>query len=156
MDFEVLTDKSPEALVALAAELLTEHLGVDGVQRSVASIERTISATLPRGSNASVTLATDGAKPVGVCFANSCIGVESRGDYLWINEMYVRPEYRSQGAGRELFDFVAKTASEAGCLRIVAWTTVGNKRSQKFFAENGFNLSDVIALDKSLVDSPAD
>lgn len=153
MNFEILSTESDAGKLTAAAELLCEHLSVDGGRLSIEEVEGTLRAALAPGRQTRLALAFEDEIPVGVCFSNLCVGVESGGDYLWVNEMFIRPESRSQGAGRELFEFVLEMAREAGCRRIVAWTGRSNKRSQRFFSENGFELSDVVALERSLLDT---
>lgn len=47
----------------------------------------------------------DGA-PVGYGLLNITYGHEAGGRVVWIEEIYVREEYRGQGLGREFFEYV--------------------------------------------------
>ncbi|HWD13805.1 GNAT family N-acetyltransferase [Pseudochrobactrum sp. sp1633] len=46
----------------------------------------------------------------------------AKGDYCYLQDLYVNPEIRGKGLGRALIEHVYKTAEESGCSRVY-WLT---------------------------------
>ena len=46
----------------------------------------------------------------GFAFCNISSGLESGADYIWINELYVEPEYRRKGVASEIMGFIESWA----------------------------------------------
>jgi len=44
-----------------------------------------------------------GGEPVGYCLLTSAFSTEAGGRVQWIEELYIRPEWRGRGLARELF-----------------------------------------------------
>ncbi|MGL5352650.1 MAG: GNAT family N-acetyltransferase [Clostridium sp.] len=56
---------------------------------------------------------------------------------LYLEDLYIKPEFRGAGFGREIFRFLGKTAKENGCKRM-EWTCLDwNKSSIKFYESLG-------------------
>jgi len=56
---------------------------------------------------------------------------------IYIEDIYVKPEYRSKGLGRAFFSFIAKIAVERNCGRI-EWACLDwNKPSIEFYKNRG-------------------
>jgi GNAT superfamily N-acetyltransferase len=83
---------------------------------------------------------------VGVFDGTSCIGISGFwigtklwcGKYLELDNIIVKKEYRSKGAGQLIFDFLHAKASEEGChmMSLDSYTT--NYKAHKFFYNNDF------------------
>jgi GNAT superfamily N-acetyltransferase len=83
---------------------------------------------------------------VGVFDGTSCIGISGFwigtklwcGKYLELDNIIVKKEYRSKGAGQLIFDFLHTKASEEGChmMSLDSYTT--NYKAHKFFYNNDF------------------
>jgi GNAT superfamily N-acetyltransferase len=56
---------------------------------------------------------------------------------LWVEDLFVRPSHRRQGAGRALLAHVAGLARERGCAR-VEWSALGwNEPALRFYEKIG-------------------
>lgn len=56
---------------------------------------------------------------------------------LWLEDLYVKPEFRSQGVGRKLILAVAKIAEQRGCQRL-EWSVLDwNERAIDFYQSLG-------------------
>ena len=56
---------------------------------------------------------------------------------LWLEDLYVKPEFRGQGVGRSLILAVAKIAEERGCQRL-EWSVLDwNERAIDFYESLG-------------------
>ncbi|MHB8962569.1 MAG: GNAT family N-acetyltransferase [Saccharofermentanales bacterium] len=76
-------------------------------------------------------------KPVGYCvyFFNFSTFMGRGG--LYVEDIYLRPEYRGRGYGKAMFDYLEKIAREEGCGRM-EWTCLDwNTSAQKFYRRFG-------------------
>ncbi|MHB1452721.1 MAG: GNAT family N-acetyltransferase [Saccharofermentanales bacterium] len=76
-------------------------------------------------------------KPVGYCvyFFNFSTFMGRGG--LYVEDIYLQPEYRGRGYGRQVFDFLEQIAREEGCGRM-EWTCLDwNSSAQKFYRRFG-------------------
>ena len=59
-----------------------------------------------------------------------------KGKMLYLEDFYVREEYRSKGTGQELFDAFIKEAKDQGC-SMVKWQVLDwNEKAIKFYERN--------------------
>jgi GNAT superfamily N-acetyltransferase len=74
---------------------------------------------------------------------------------LYIEDLYIKPEYRGQGLGKRCFEFLVKIAKEHKCQR-VEWTCLDwNEPSLKFYKSIGakqMNEWIIHRLDKEAID----
>lgn len=62
---------------------------------------------------------------------------EAGGKTAWIEEIYILPEFRSQGLGSEFFEFI-KSEIEPACARLRLEVEEDNIRAKKLYASLGF------------------
>jgi GNAT superfamily N-acetyltransferase len=55
---------------------------------------------------------------------------------LFLEDIFVLEEYRRQGVGRKMFDFLKETAKHEGCGRIEFTVLKWNKSAQEFYEKN--------------------
>lgn len=56
---------------------------------------------------------------------------------LYLEDIYIKPQFRAGGIGKEIFKFLAKVAKENGCKRM-EWTCLNwNKSSIRFYESLG-------------------
>lgn len=56
---------------------------------------------------------------------------------IYLEDLFVRPEYRGKGYGKRLLAFLAKTAVERGCGRLEWWVLDWNKEAINFYHSLG-------------------
>jgi GNAT superfamily N-acetyltransferase len=56
---------------------------------------------------------------------------------LFLEDLFVLDEYRRQGVGKKMFDFLKETAKLEGCGRIEFTVLKWNKLAQEFYEKNG-------------------
>lgn len=85
-------------------------------------------------------LATDAGSPIGVVTVAEAVAVYADGRYGIISELYIEPEYRSQGVGAQLLRAVQSEARSRGWSRIEVTAPPGSRwdRSVAFYKQNGF------------------
>lgn len=57
-------------------------------------------------------------KPAGYALLAKTFSQEAGGYVLWLDELYVLPDYRSKGLGREFFQFLEDTFPETARIRL--------------------------------------
>jgi GNAT superfamily N-acetyltransferase len=56
---------------------------------------------------------------------------------LYLEDLYIKPEMRGKGLGKEMLSFLAKTAKDRDCKRLEWWCLDWNKQSIKFYESIG-------------------
>jgi GNAT superfamily N-acetyltransferase len=105
--------------VPLILQFIKELAEYEKVLHGVTATEESLRETLFGPSpSAEVLLAYDDEEPVGfaVYFFNYSSFVDRQG--LYLEDLYVRPEARGKGAGRQLLRHLARVAIERGCCRL--------------------------------------
>lgn len=88
-----------------------------------------------RGGTATVFLARDEGHPVGTATVAEYDAEPSIGH---VYAMWVAPDARRAGAGRELLDAAAGWARDRGCVRLVLSVTESNGTARPFYEALGF------------------
>lgn len=86
---------------------------------------------------AEVLIAQENGEPVGYAlyFFNFSTFSGRRG--LYLEDLYISPEYRAKGYGKAIFVYLAQLAGEAGCARM-EWVCLDwNTPSQRFYRSIG-------------------
>lgn len=86
---------------------------------------------------AEVVIAEVDGAPAGFAlfFHNYSTFLAQRG--LWLEDLFVLPEYRSQGIGRKLLTHLAKIAVDRGCGRLEWWVLDWNEPAIRFYQSLG-------------------
>jgi GNAT superfamily N-acetyltransferase len=81
----------------------------------------------------------DDDDPVGVITIAESLGLYAGGRIGVINELYVVPEYRSEGVGKMLLDAAKELAEERGWARLEVTTPGENyEKTLRFYEREGF------------------
>ena len=84
-------------------------------------------------------------------FANVASGLESGGDYLWINELYVDENYRRVNLATKMLGYVETWCLENRIKYISCCTGKANIKAQDMYKKNGFDMNETIWIDKSII-----
>ena len=99
-------------------------------------------------TNAHLLVISEHGSIVGFAFFNICVGMESAGKYLWLNEMHVHKDYRSRGIGTLLFDEIRKWCKENQVVRLMGIADQSEVRTKNFYKIQGaeINLQEIISV----------
>lgn len=83
---------------------------------------------------------------VGVFDQGTCVGLSGywigtklySGKYLEIDNFVVEDQYRSQGVGKQLLDWLTQEAQRHQCETLMLDAYVGNSAAHKFYLREGF------------------
>ncbi|MBS0170852.1 MAG: GNAT family N-acetyltransferase [Nitrospira sp.] len=132
-------------IAKLIGDLLQEIMAAIGTQAFAFSLDETSARTrswLEDGSY-TVLLARDGDRLAGLLALSECRALYAEGLFGIIPELYVRPDRRSHGVGRELLAEAKRVARLKGWSRLEVTTPPLPQfdRTLAFYAREGFSQS---------------
>jgi GNAT superfamily N-acetyltransferase len=104
------------AVAAAAVGALLEELG--GEVPPAAELEAATRVLVERPEAGTLLVAEAGGEVVGVLAASWAHAVHVPGRYGVIQDLWVRPDFRSRAVGRDLVESYAELAREAGAARL--------------------------------------
>lgn len=127
--------------------LLKDQMEYVGSPKTNEELMETIKLTF-KNDNSKLLVISENSHIIGFAFFNICIGMESSGKYLWLNEMHIHTEYRSKGYGKILFDEMVKWCEENKIVRIMGITDKDEERTQNFYLQRGAEIypKDIISM----------
>ena len=143
---EINSHKTKE--IDVLVDLMHQQMFDINSEKDRASIKSAINNALKPESRAVFFLAKQYENPIGLAFINICSGIESGGDYIWINEIQILPQYRGKGFGSELLDHVVNWSKNKNIKAITSISGIKNNVSQSMFASAGFEIVDVKWVEK--------
>ena len=119
--------------VPLILQFIRELAEYEGMLDQVVADESTLETWIFDKEKAEVIFALDEGKEVGFAlfFHNFSTFLGRAGIYL--EDLYVKPEYRKKGYGKALLKKLAAIAVERGCGRLEWWCLDWNKPSIDFY-----------------------
>ena len=122
---------------ALILEFIKELAEYEKMADEVVADEATLETWIFDRQKAEVIFACEDGKEVGFAlfFHNFSTFLGRAGIYL--EDLYVRPEYRKKGYGKAIIKKLAMIAKERGCGRLEWWCLDWNKPSIDFYLSMG-------------------
>ena len=134
------TDADFDVVLQLVARLLDE-LGEEG-EETGALATTSLRMVLAEGSTPHMSLLAETAtgRAVGVATLGEAFALYAHGRYGIINEMYVEPDYRSQGIGEQFLAEIAAIGRRRGWRRIDVTAPESPRwgRTRSFYERNGY------------------
>lgn len=123
--------------VSLVLRFIRELADYEGMLDEVVATEELLREWLFERQKAEVLIGECGGEPAGFAlfFHNFSTFLGRAGIYL--EDLYVRPEYRGRGYGKTFLEKLAGIAVERGCGRLEWWCLDWNKSSIDFYLGMG-------------------
>lgn len=123
--------------VALILSFIKELADYEKMLNEVVADEKTLEEWIFDKQKAEVIFVLEDSKEVGFAlfFHNFSTFLGKAGIYL--EDLYVRPEYRGKGYGKAILKKLASIAVERGCGRLEWWCLDWNKPSVDFYLSLG-------------------
>ena len=123
--------------VGLILQFIRELADYEKMLSEVVADEATLEEWIFDKQKAEVIIALEGEKEVGFAlyFHNFSTFLGRAGIYL--EDLYVKPEYRGKGYGKAILKKLASIAVERGCGRLEWWCLDWNKPSIDFYRSLG-------------------
>lgn len=135
--FEKATKKDCETILKLLTALYSE-LGEES--ESISFLSAGLINNMLSSGKTEIYFAKSDANIIGIFTLTESQAIYAGGEYGTIDEMYIRPDYRSQKTGRKIIEFIIQAANQKGWHRIdvTTPTEIKWKRTRKFYEQNGF------------------
>jgi GNAT superfamily N-acetyltransferase len=124
------------------ARLLLGQLAEHGVDATEEKLIKVLEKVLSNKTNGFILLARRTGNIVGVAYVAIILSAEHCGKAGWLEELYVRPEYRSQGIGAALVTAVLERAHKLGIVAIDLEVDAAHRRAETLYQRFGFRLLD--------------
>lgn len=127
--------------------LLKDQMEYIGTPKSNEELMKTLVLAF-KNENAHLLVISDIGHTIGFAFFNVCIGMESSGKYLWLNEMHIHQNYRSKGYGKILYQEIVKWCKENNIVRIMGMADESEVRTKNFYKQQGADIysQDIISM----------
>lgn len=137
MDTKVNFRYAERSDIPLILRFIKELADYEKMLDEVIADEKTLEEWIFDKQKAEVIFALEGSKEVGFAlfFHNFSTFLGRAGIYL--EDLYVQPEYRGRGYGKALLKKLASTAVERGCGRLEWWCLDWNRPSIDFYLALG-------------------
>lgn len=137
MSAELTFRKAKEEDVALILTFIKELAEYEGLLDEVKADEDTLRYNLFERKMAEVLFPTIDGKEIGfvLFFHNFSTFLGKPG--IYIEDLYIRKEYRGNGYGKATIDMIYKLAQERGCGRVEWWCLDSNTPSIEFYRRIG-------------------
>lgn len=150
MEFSVVKDSLPERWESPLVDLIYCQLDSIGSQKTRSQVERILPEVLSTDKRTRFFLLHQGETLLGFAFGNICTGLESGGNYLWINELHIGQQNRKKGLGTMLVENIQNWCRNHGLKYIAMMTSKKNIQARDLYAKCGFDQSEVIWVDQTL------
>lgn len=140
----------PAEYEASIFRLFQKQMEEIGTPKSLEHIQRAVANIFQKSRQAVVFVGYDENVPVAFAFGNIGVGLQSGGDYFWLNELYVEADYRRQGYATVLLARVGKWLKEKGIHYIACVTGRQNTSAQRLYQKNGFETEELVWVEKTI------
>ena len=131
--------------------LVQKQMSFIGYQQSRDEVASEIRNSMKESSRSAFFVAyEEDGLPIAFAYGNICCGLETGGDYFWLNELYVSKDCRSQGLGSELLEYVKNWSKKQGCVYLALVTHPKNPEAQAFYESQGMELEELVWVDTYL------
>lgn len=132
----------------LYIEMAREFYSSDAVLHSVPEeyFQKTVDEVLRSDTYAEIYLFEHEGKTAGYGLTARTFSQEAGGYVMWIEEIYIREEYRSKGLGKEFFGFLDN--KEKNVVRLRLEVEAENVRAVSLYKKLGYEKLDYIQMIK--------
>jgi GNAT superfamily N-acetyltransferase len=123
--------------VPLILNFIKELADYENLLDQVVATEDSLMDSLFVKNQAEVIIAEEMGKPVGFALFFHNYSTFLGKANLYLEDLYVIPDYRGKGYGKALLSFLGKVALERNCERLDWWCLDWNSSSIKFYKEMG-------------------
>lgn len=138
MEIYKVSNDADSALRKKISDLLFLKMENIGSDDPLERIEHALDLTLQEGSSAHIFVAEEDNRIVGIAFFNIGISVKKGGKYVWLNDLYVHPDYRNRGIAKKILLKLIHWAEGEGCKGIELETGINNAATKALYNSLGF------------------
>lgn len=148
---KVINDISEIKNLSNVIELIEKQMKYIGGNPDVNGIKKSLENALSTNKRAVLFLSISNQEEYqSFTFANVASGLESGGDYLWINELFVDEKFRGLNQATNMLKFIEKWCSDNEIKYIACCTGEINMNAQSLYIKNGYDIEKTMWVDKSV------
>jgi GNAT superfamily N-acetyltransferase len=147
---EIIEDDSNQDQVRKLIPIIKKQLYKDDYDKNDKEIEYAVRNALRKEARSIFFIYQINNEIIGFAFGNVGSGLESGGDYFWINELYIEEKSRNQGIASKILLFIEEWAKENKIKHIACITGNKNIKAQGLYKKNKYEVSSVVWIDKEL------
>ncbi len=137
-NMEPVFNQASMADVSLLTEMMREFYACDGLAFDEASARAALQEILNDGSLGEVYLIALEGKVVGYLVLTLGFSLAYHGRDAFVDEIYVREEYRGQGIGQKGLQFIENACQRLGVRALHLEVGLTNTRAQSLYRRTGF------------------
>lgn len=139
--------------VATILNLIYQKAAFDGCPDAVtATVERLNRDLFGEAALASVLLVEAESKIAGFATYHRIYSTFLAKPGIWLDDLYLKPEFRGQGMGRALMQHLCQIAQAAGCGRVDWTVAVNNASGIQFYRTIGATVNETLWLCRLRID----
>lgn len=146
--YRLCNESDKEYWIAMNREFMAEEIQDDDLwnntnETSDEQFSHTFMEALESKELISLVIFEEDGKPVGFANLMTIYSIWTHGKALILDDLYIRPEARGKGYGKQSLEFVEKFAKERDCKRLQFQSEVTNPNAMKFYISQGYNPTDM-------------
>lgn len=134
-----------ELYIRMAEEFYSSDAVLHPIPRQ--NIERTVEEVLSSDTYADIYILEYEGKAAGYGLTAKSFSQEAGGKVLWIEEIYIRKEFRSKGLGKEFFSYLEE---KDAAVRFRLEVEAENSRAAALYAQLGYEVLDYVQMVKEI------
>ena len=146
MDFRPFMFRDAENFTSMVLALYTDDPEGEAMDRG--KVSRTIEQLTFRPDKGEIIIFHDGHTYCGYSILLFLWSNELGGDTVMVDELYVKPQFRSQGLGKSFFGWLQTRYPQAQAFALE--TTPSNTRARQLYSRLGFEEVDNVRMLKKL------
>ena len=137
-----------ECWIAMNREFMEEEIKDDSLWNHTGQTgDAQFASTFAEGLNSdeliSFMIFEEDGVPVGFANLMTIYSVWTHGKALILDDLYLRPDVRGKGYGKQALDCIEKFAVQRGCKRLQFQSEVTNSNAMEFYISQGYSPADM-------------
>lgn len=130
-------------LAFMAEEIQDAELWNNAGETSEAEFAETFEAALKKPDMIDLVLFEEDGVPIGFANLMTIFSIWSQGLALIIDDLYLMPEHRGKGYGRQALAYIEELAKEKCCRRMQFQSELTNPEAMRFYMAVGYAPADM-------------
>ena len=119
-------------------QLLRTQLEEHDIVLTTQTLERATAGLIEDHSRGRILTARRDGALIGVAVISFLWTLEHGGPAAWLDEVYVLPEARGEGIGRQLVEAAMQVARDSGCIALDLEVDPGHEAAERLYERMGF------------------
>lgn len=146
--YRLCNESDKEYWIAMNREFMAEEIEDDDLwnntnETSDEQFSHTFMEALETDDLISLMIFEADGEPVGFANLMTIYSIWTHGKALILDDLYLRPQTRGKGYGKQALVFIEQFAKKRGCKRLQFQSEVTNPNAMEFYISQGYNPTDM-------------